>query len=73
MVDVYVKVATTQDAAAGTREDMRNEIYRILNSKTIPINGLLDWYVDRETTKVEGPDLVRLTLQVACVTFNLST
>jgi hypothetical protein len=73
MVDVYVKVATTQDAAVGTREDLRNEIYRILNSKTIPINGLLDWYVDRETTKVEGPDLVRLTLQVACVTFNLST
>jgi hypothetical protein len=73
MVDVYVKVATAQDAAVGSREDIRNEIYRILNSKTIPIDGLLDWYVDRETTKVEGPDLVRLTLQVACVTFNLST
>lgn len=73
IVDIYVKVTTTELAAVGTREDIRNEVYRILNSRTITVSGLLDWRVERESIKVESADLVRLALQVACVTFNLST
>jgi hypothetical protein len=71
MVDVYVKVVTTQAVAAGTREDMKAEIYRVLHSQELKISGVKDAYVERESSKVEGPDLARLTLQVACVNFHV--
>ena len=72
MVDVYVKVVTTQAVAAGTREDMKAEIYRILHNQELKISGIKDAYVERESSKVEGPDLARLTLQVACVNFHVT-
>jgi hypothetical protein len=70
MVDVYVKVASTPGAAADTREAMKLEIYRIIHFKEFKI-GPADAYVERESNKVEGPDLVRITLQVACVVFHV--
>jgi hypothetical protein len=72
MVDVYVKVASTPGAAADTREAVKEEIYRIIHLEEFEI-GLADVYVERESNKVEGPDLVRVTLQVACVSFHIST
>jgi hypothetical protein len=70
MVDVYVKAASTPEVAADTREVMKQEIYRIIHLKEFKI-GPADSYVERESNKVEGPDLVRVTLQVACVDFHV--
>lgn len=72
MVDVYVKVATTPGAAADLRETLKQEIYRILHLKELKI-GPADVYVERESNKLEGPDLVRITLQTACVDFHIQT
>jgi hypothetical protein len=70
MVDVYVKVATTLGATKDTREILKQEIYRIVHLKEFKI-GPADVFVERESNKVEGPDLVRVTLQVACVAFHI--
>ncbi len=72
LVDVYVKVGTgTPAAAAGVRESMKQAIYTILHNQELKIPGIVDAYVERETGKNEGPDLVRVTLQVACVNFHV--
>ena len=71
IVDVLVKVTTTPAAAADVRKLIRDEVYRILHTKELGISGIVDVYVEREITKVEGSDLVRLTLQVACVNFHV--
>jgi hypothetical protein len=71
IVDVLVKVSTTPQAAADVRKLIRDEVYRILHTKELGISGIADVYVEREITKVEGSDLVRLTLQVACVNFHV--
>jgi len=71
MVDVYVKVTTTPAGAADIRESMRLQIYLILHSQEFKVSGIKDLYIERESSKVEGPDLVRLTLQVACVSFHV--
>jgi len=73
MVDVYVKVTTTPAGAADVRESMRLQIYLILHSQEFKVSGIKDLYIERESSKVEGPDLVRLTLQVACVSFHVQT
>lgn len=72
MVDVYVKVATTEADATAARENVKVEIYRILHAQELKISSVKDAYVERESNKIEGPDLVRLTLQVACVSFHVT-
>lgn len=72
MVDIFVKVTSTPAAAADIRESIEAEVYRILHSQEFKI-GPRDVYVERESNKVEGPDLVRSTLQVACVSFDVQT
>lgn len=73
LVDVYVKVPSTSNpaSAAATRESMRLQVYMMIHSQEFRIAGVKDAYVERETAKVEGPDLVRVTLQVACVSFHI--
>ena len=70
MVDVYVKVSSTPADATNIRETIKQEIYRIVHSQEFKI-GPADAYVERESNKVEGPDLVRITLQVVCVSFHV--
>jgi hypothetical protein len=70
IVDVYTKVTSTPGAAADTREAVKEEIYRIIHLEEFE-SGLADVYVERELNKVEGPDLVRVTLQIACVSFHI--
>jgi hypothetical protein len=54
------------------RENMRLQIYMILHSQELKVPGILDVFVERETGKNEGPDLVRATIQVACVDFHVA-
>jgi len=70
MVDIYVKVVTTIGAAVDVRENMKAEVYRILHQKQLDVSGIQLVNVERETNKLEASDLVRLTLQVTCVTFH---
>lgn len=73
MIDILVKVAApnTPAAATVTRENIKQAIYTVLHTKELKTSGIVDVYVERETGKNEGPDLVRVTLQVACVNFHL--
>ena len=73
LIDVYVKVASssTPAAAAVVRESIKQAIYTVLHTQELQIPGIVDVYVERETGKNEGPDLVRITLQVACVNFHV--
>ena len=74
-VDILVKVTSnsTPAAATVTREAIKLEVYRILHLYQLQITGILDAYVERELNKTEGQDLVRITLQVACVNFHVQT
>jgi hypothetical protein len=71
LVDVYVKVLTSPADATVIRENMKLQIYMILHSQELKVPGILDVFVERETGKNEGPDLVRITLQVACLNFHV--
>jgi hypothetical protein len=71
LVDVYVKVTTSPADATVVRENMKQAVYTILHTQELKIPGIVDVYVERETGKNEGPDLVRVTLQVACLTFHV--
>ena len=75
MIDIIIKVPPGNTAAQmlQTRENMRLEVYRIIHHNETSISGIGDAYVERETNKSEGPDLLRITLQVACITFNYQT
>ena len=72
-VDVFVKVSGTPATATQTREAMKNEVYRILHLNQLTISGVEEAYIERELNKVEGLDLIRITLQVACVNFHIQT
>jgi len=74
-VDVYVKVASpaTPATATLTREAIKNEVYRILHLNQLTITGIKEAFIERELNKVEGTDLVRITLQIACVNFHIQT
>jgi hypothetical protein len=65
MVDILVKVVTSVNDAVNARENMRNEVYRILKESTP--NGFQIADIIREFNKVESPDLARLSLQVKMV------
>jgi hypothetical protein len=73
-VDILVKVGSfTPAATTVTREAAKLEVYRILHLFQLKISGILDVYIERELNKIEGQDLVRITLQVACVNFHVQT
>ena len=74
-VDILVKVASTSTPAAATvtREALKLEVYRILHLFQLRITGIQDVYIERELNKTEGQDLVRITLQVACLNFHVQT
>jgi len=65
MVDIIVKVVTSVGDAVNVRENMRNEIYRILKQSKPSGFQIVD--ITREFNKVESPDLVRLSLQAKMV------
>jgi|SRR5271157_3625098 len=73
MIDILVKVSasSTPVVATVTRESIKQAIYTILHTMELKTPGIVDVYVERETGKNEGPDLVRVTLQVACVNFHV--
>jgi hypothetical protein len=71
IIDVYVKVTASPADATVVRESMKQAVYAILHVQELKIQGIVDVYVERETGKNEGPDLVRITLQVACVNFHV--
>lgn len=71
IIDVFVKVTTSAADATVLRESVKLAIYTILHTQELQIQGIVDVYVERETGKNEGPDLVRVTLQVACVNFHV--
>jgi hypothetical protein len=73
VIDIIVRVLSTPAAAADVRESMRGEIYRILHGQQFQVPGVADAIVEREGAKVESPDLARLTLQVVCRSFHLSS
>jgi len=65
MVDILVRVVTSVNDAVNVRENMRNEVYRILKTSTPSGFGYAD--ITREFNKTESPDLARLSLQVKMV------
>jgi hypothetical protein len=71
LIDVYVKVVTSPADATVVRESMKQAVYATLHVQELKIQGIVDVYVERETGKNEGPDIVRVTLQVACVNFHV--
>ena len=73
-IDIIIKVvASTPLAATETRETMKNEVYRIMHLNQLTISGVSEAYIERELNKVEGTDLVRITLQAACLNFHVQT
>jgi hypothetical protein len=74
VIDIIVKVGTgTPQQATDTRENMRNEVYRIIHANEFAFSGCVDVYPMREHTKVESPDLARLAIQVKCKSFHIQT
>ena len=74
-IDILVKVTQglTVATATQTREAIKNEVYRIFHLQELKISGIQDVYPERELNKVEGQDLVRITVQVACLNFHIQT
>jgi hypothetical protein len=70
-IDIIVKVTNTLSAATEIRENIRNEIYRIIHNQELQISNITDTYIDRETTRIESQELVRSTLQIICNSFHL--
>jgi hypothetical protein len=68
-----VKVTAGEAQAVTTRDSMYAEVLRILHHNETSLPGISDAYVVRETAKVEGPDTVRLAIQVECVSLHLAT
>jgi len=65
MVDILVRVVSNVAEAVEKREAMRDEVYNILKSSTPSGFEAVD--ITREFNKNESPDLVRLSLQVRCL------
>lgn len=72
-VDIYVKVITTVDAAASTREAIRQEVYRISHTQEFQVPGQKNIDITREPHKIESPEMVRLCLQIAAVSWDVRT
>lgn len=64
VVDVIVK-AGDMATAVSTRESIRNEVYRVIHMSDP------SFWVEKETYKVESPEIVRLTLIVKYISFTV--
>jgi hypothetical protein len=72
-VDIYVRVTSTVDAAVSIREAMRLECYRISHVNEFQVPGLKTVDIVREPHKIESPEVVRLCLQSAAVSWDIRT
>ena len=72
-VDIYVKITSTPEAAGTIREAIRLECYRISHTKEFQVSGQKTVDIVREPFKVEGPEVVRLTLQIQAVSWDIRT
>ena len=72
-VDIYIKVTSTIDAAAAVREAMRLECYRISHVNEFQVSGQKTVDIVREPHKIESPEVVRLCLQIAAVSWDIRT
>ena len=70
-VDIYIKVMGTVDAATVTREIMREECYRIMHVNQLSVPGQKTADITREVHKIESPEIVRLCLLVAAVSWDI--
>jgi hypothetical protein len=70
-VDIYTRVTSTVDAAAAVRETIREECYRILHVNSLNVQGLKTVDIIREPHKIESPELVRLCILVAAVSWDI--
>jgi hypothetical protein len=70
-VDIYVRVTGTVDVAAATREAIRQECYRIVHVNQTSIQGQKTVDIIREPHKLESPEIARLCLQLACVSWDI--
>jgi hypothetical protein len=73
IVDLIVKVMGVVDDAVTVRENMRKEVERIVHENELKIPGLADAPIAREPYQVEGPDLVRVSLQISCRSFQIKS
>jgi hypothetical protein len=72
-VDLIVRVSTSVDDALSMRESLRREVYRIIETTQFTIQGIANAYVSRESYKVESGELTRLTAEVTCVSFDVTS
>jgi hypothetical protein len=70
-VDIYVKVTGTVEAAAQIREAMRDECYRIVHTQEFQVPRQKTVGIVREPYKIEGPEAIRLCLQIAAVSWDI--
>jgi len=73
IVDLIVKVIGTVDDAVTVRENVRKEVERIIHANELNMPGLADAPVTREPYQVEGPDLVRVSIQISCRSFQIKS
>ena len=71
IVDVLVKVVGTVDDAVAARENMRREVERIIHMSEFTISSLAEAVVAREPVQVEASNLVRVSVQVTCKSFQI--
>jgi hypothetical protein len=72
-VDLIVRVSTSVDDALNIRENIRAEVYRIIETTQFTIPGVANAFVSRESYKVESGELARLTVEVTCVSFDVTS
>jgi len=73
IVDVLVKVAGTVDDAVAARENMRREVERIIHTSEFNVADLAEAVVTREPVQVEAQNLVRVSVQVSCKSFQVKS
>ena len=73
LVDILVKVAGTVDDAVAARENMRKEVERIIHTSEFNIASLAEAVVSREPVQVEAQNLVRVSVQVSCKSFQVKS
>ena len=73
IVDVLVKVVGTVDDAVAARENMRREVERIIHTSEFNVADLAEAVVTREPVQVEAQNLVRVSVQVSCKSFQVKS
>lgn len=72
-VDIYIKVTSTVDAATAIRESIREECYRIMHLNQLNVPGQKTADIVREVHKIESPEIVRLCLLIAAISWDIRT